>query len=99
MLSNRVAFFLFIAWPLFIYASTKNEWLRSVISGEFVIASGFFWFYCYVTLMLSFGIRFRLLSPNIPAQVRVARGFYPFLTKEGRARAREIFGINFHKCD
>lgn len=92
MLSNRVAFFLFFTWPLFMYASIKNEWLRSVVAGDFVIASGFFWFYCFVTLMLSFSISYRLLSPSIPAQVRVAKGFYPFLTKEGRAKAREIFG-------
>lgn len=94
MLSNRVAFLCLILLPIFTYIAGKNEWMDSFFP-EFSLAGlVFFWFYCYVSLMFSMGIRFGLLDPNNLRHIRVARGFYPILTKEGRATVRTLLGKN-----
>jgi hypothetical protein len=91
MLSNRIAFLCLILLPIFTYIVGKNEWVQAFLPRLPLAALVFFWFYCCVTLMLSLGIRLGLLDPNNPEHVRVARGFYWVLTKEGRAKVRDFF--------
>jgi hypothetical protein len=95
MLSNRVAFLCLVFLPIFTYIAGKNEWMDNLFPRFSLVALVFFWFYCYVSLVLSMGMRFGLLNPNNPQHIRVARGFYLILTKEGRAKVHDFCGDHF----